>query len=345
MKSSTNKFDIKRWIPGLIISALAIFVLFQLVSWEDLDQAFSTIHLVFLLPGIALVLLWLYLRAAALKVILGGKPTVWQAFRAINIGYLLNNILPLRAGELGKAVVLGRSTGTGTSYILSGIVIERAFDLIYAAGLLLLALPFVLEMDWTRPVAIGVLVIVVLGIAALYMASKNYKRIQSWMENLGNRVAWVRKFILPQMNSFFKGLQTLTDFRRFLLSLMMIGSSWLVAVILYYVMLFSITPDPNIWWGVFINSILAMGIALPSAPAALGVFEASLVAGLGVLGITYSYALAYAVMMHFLQFAITGILGSFSLAREKQSITDLLSANREKKADVSEDMISSEQTQ
>lgn len=328
MKSAPGDFDLRRWLPGLLISAVAIFIIIQLVSWEELGQAFATIRLQYLIPGIVLVLLWLILRAVALKVILGGRPTVVQAFRAINIGYLLNNILPLRAGEIGKAVVLGKSSKLGASFVLSGIVIERAFDLVFAASLLLLALPFVLAMDWARPLAFTVLLIVLAGLVALYLVARNHAWIQEQLNRLSERSNLVRRYVLPQLTNFFAGLQILTDLKRFLLSLMMIGSSWLVAVLLYYVMLFSIASAPSIWWGLFINSILALGIALPSAPAALGVFEASLVAALKVLGISYSYALAYAVMMHFLQFAITGLLGVYGLAKEKQSIGNLIAIKK-----------------
>lgn len=345
MKTSSTRLDFRAWIPGLLISGFAIFVIFRLVSWGELDQAFSTIRLIYLLPGTALVLFWLVLRAVALKAILGGHPTVWQTFRAINIGYLINNIFPLRAGELAKAAVLGRSSGQGTSFVLSGIVIERAFDLFFAASWLLLALPFVLEMTWTRPVAIVVLTIVILGMFALYLLARNQAKIQPKLKSLGIRVPWAGKHILPQLESFFKGLQILTDWRQFLLCMAMMGVSWLIAIFLYYLMLFSITPRPEFWWGVFINSILAMGIALPSAPAALGVFEASIVAGLKVLGISYSYALAYGVMMHFLQFAITGLLGFFSLALEKQSITDLFKLSSRSKTELSEGIITSEQAE
>jgi uncharacterized protein (TIRG00374 family) len=317
--------SIGRWLPGVLISAIAIYALFKLVNPEELGLAFRAINLVYLIPGALLVLVWLFLRALALKVILNNQASIPQTFRAINVGYLLNNILPLRAGELGKAVVLGRSSGLGASKILSGIVIERAFDLFCAAALLLAVLPLVLEMSWTRPVAIIVLALVAAGLAALYAMARNNSAIVDWIGKIGGKWPWVEKVAQPQIASFLSGFAILTDIRRFLLSLLAIGASWGVAVVMYYVMMLSIIPAPPFWWGVFVNSVLAMGIALPSAPAALGVFEASVVAGLKVLGIGYSQALAYAVVMHFLQILITGIAGVYGLVKERQSLQGLFS--------------------
>ena len=158
---------------------------------------------------------------------------------------------------------------------LNGLLI-----LFFAASLLLLVLPLVLEMSWTRPVAFIVLGVVVLGMFALFIMARKQEVVHGWIEKIGNRIPWVQKFIQPQIASFLHGFAILTDFRRFLFCMLMIGTSWGVAVMMYFVMLFSITPEPLLWWGVFVNSILAMGIAIPSAPAALGVFEASVVAAL-----------------------------------------------------------------
>ncbi len=337
-KTSFSWREWGRWIPGVIISAIAIYAIFHLVSWKDLGTSFRSIRLVFVLPGLLIVFLWLMARALAMKVILSGKPTIWQTFRAINIGYLLNNLLPLRAGEFGKAIILGKSSKLGMSYILSAIVIERAFDLIFAAAFLLVALPFVFEMDWIKPVAIGVLAVVVAGIFLLYLAARNSAFIQNWVKKVGSKWGWVEKLVLPQMESFFTGLQILTNPRQFLLSLVMIGLSWVLAIGLYFIMLYSIVPAPKLYWGIFINSVLAMGIALPSAPAALGVFEASIVAGLKVLGVGYSTALAYAVVMHFLQVAFTGIIGFWSLTHERQSIGSLFSSARKKDSNQETDL-------
>ena len=67
-----------------------------------------------------------------------------------------------------------------------------------------------------------------------------------------------------------------------------------------------------------------MGVALPSAPAALGVFEASIVGALSILGVSAG-ALGFALLMHLFQFVITAILGIIGLIQEGRSISSLLS--------------------
>lgn len=57
-----------------------------------------------------------------------------NTFYATAIGYLGNNILPARAGELVRSVVLGLSAGIRKSLVLATALTERIID----AGILLL---------------------------------------------------------------------------------------------------------------------------------------------------------------------------------------------------------------
>jgi uncharacterized membrane protein YbhN (UPF0104 family) len=93
--------------------------------------------------------------------------------------------------------------------------------------------------------------------------------------------------------------------------------------LLYYIMLLPLVPEIAFWQAAFVESVLALGVAVPSAPAALGVYEAAMVGGLSILGVPHSIALGYAILMHFLQFALTGIIGLWGLFREGQSLGKL----------------------
>jgi len=77
-------------------------------------------------------------------------------------------LFPLRAGELGRALFVGRASGLGMMHILSTILIERAFDIFFAAGILLITLPLVVGAAWIKPVAFTAFVIVIAGLAFLF---------------------------------------------------------------------------------------------------------------------------------------------------------------------------------
>ncbi|NMB56304.1 MAG: flippase-like domain-containing protein [Leptolinea sp.] len=321
----------KRWLPGVLISLVALYLVFNLANMNDLQSAFSAINPIFIVAAVVLTVLFCLVRGIAWRILLDRKPSIGQTFFGIGVGYLLNNLFPFRAGEIGRAILIGQSTQLGTFHVLSTIIIERAFDLAFAALLLLSSLPLALGLSWAKPVAITTLILVILGISALFLIARNTNRVHTWVLNGPGRYPVVKRFIIPYLDNLLEGLGALTRPQMFLAAVFWISVSWIIGVINYYVVILSINPSAPIWWGVLIDSILAMGIAIPSAPAALGVFEASLVAALSLVGVDATIALAYAVVMHFIQFAVTGILGMIGLIKTGRSLGSIFKAAQSQK--------------
>jgi glycosyltransferase 2 family protein len=312
----------RRWLPGVVISIIALIAVFQLSRWEDIGLAFSALRPLNL--GIALLLTTISLGARAMGwvVLLERRPSLGKAFFTINLGYLLNNLLPLRAGEVGRALFMGKSTGVSPLHVLSTIVIERAFDLVLAAALLLTTLPLALGMTWARPVAVGTLVVVIAGLVALYLIARNNQQVLEWVQRLGQRWPLIQKQLVPRIGSILSGLSVLQRPSQFFLSFFWIALSWALWVVVYWIMLLTIAPEAPFWWAAFVNAVLAMGVAIPSAPSALGVFEASIVAALTILGVTEG-ALGYAILMHIFQFGLTGVFGFWALLQEGRSLSTI----------------------
>lgn len=325
MSSSSSSVwkSIRRWLPGFFITLVALYVVFKLASWKELGAAFAAMRLWNIVAVVGLTIVFVLFRGIAWRFLLRGRATVSQTFFGINVGYLLNNLFPLRAGEIGRSILLGKESGLGTFHVLSTVVIERVFDLMIAAALLLATLPLALGMDWVRPVAYITLALVAVGMGLMFWMARNRLKVATWIEKVGSRRNFVERYIVPQVESLLDGLAVLTSPLAFAGSLGFILLSWLAAVTEYYLMILPIAPHAPFWWGIFVDTILAMGIAIPSAPAALGVFEASIVAALALLGVASSPALATAVIIHFLQFVTTGVLGLIGLVREGRSITSL----------------------
>ncbi len=313
----------RRWLPGAIISLIALVTVFRLARWEDLKLAFSTIQPLNLLAAVVISLVSLGTRGMAWRVLLRYRATFKQSFFIICEGYFLNYILPLRAGEIGRAVFMGQTSGLGPFHVLSTIVIERAFDLAMASGLLLTTLPLVLGVTWARPVAILTMTLVIAGLFALYLVARNSQKVHGWVSGLGQRWPLVQKWVVPSLDSLLDGLGTLTRLDQFFLAVFWILMSWVLWVSIYFVMLQPILPGFPFYRAMFMTGVLALGVAIPQAPGGLGVFEASVVATLAIFGVSPSAALAYALLMHFMQFVINGILGFIELIRSRSSISNL----------------------
>lgn len=314
-----------RWMPGVLISIVALFIVFRVARWEDLGLAFKSLRPLNVALAVIISVVSLTPRALSWRLLLNRVPPFWRSYFIINEGYLLNNLFPLRLGEIGRAVFMGKASGLGMFYVLSTIVLERAFDLVFAAGLLLATLPLVLGLQSNSQMLLVILVLAVLllGLVALFFMARYHQQVHAWVSKMGRRSAFVEKQVTPRIGSLLGGLSVLTKPGDFLIVLGLAASSWALWAAVYYIVLISFVPGAPFWWSIFISGVLSLGIAIPSAPAALGVYEAAVVGGLSLLGVDVSTALAYAILMHFMQFVITGVLGFSGLLRDGRSIGTL----------------------
>ncbi len=315
----------RRWLPGVLISVVALVLVFNLASWKDLLAAFSTIQPIYIILAVVISAVSMMVRAVAWKSLLANKPSVITSFFIIAQGYLLNNIFPLRAGEIGRAVFMGKAIKVSPFHVLSSIIIERAFDLIVAATILLSTLPLALGLDWARPVGLATLALMFALFAVLYLMARYSSKVHEIAEKIGGRWKLFSRLVLPQIDSLLDGLGALTNLRQFLLSMFWLGFTWVFWLSVYYVMLLAIAPQAPLWWALFADSLLALGLAIPSAPSGLGIYEGTMVIALSILGFTQSVALAYAIVVHFITFAVSGVFGFWGLMRERQSLSTLFS--------------------
>ncbi len=267
---------------------------------------------------------WLAMRGLVWRTLLQEQASFSQVFLTLNEGYLLNNILPFRLGELGRAFLLSKKAGLGFLQVFSTILIERALDVAVAAGLLFATLPFVMKANlaWQAAVMMGSLVII--GLALLYVLARN----QSWALGQYNRLAGrfprLQGLIgQQQINAFFAGLASLTDGKRFLKVVVLILLNWGIALLQFFVLMRGYLPQAQPLWAAFALAVMALGVAAPSSPGAVGVLEASVVGALMVFGLDKSVALAVALTAHLSNYLITGLFGVYALARDGQSLAGL----------------------
>jgi uncharacterized protein (TIRG00374 family) len=311
-----------RWLPGALLSLIAIAILAFTVNWTAVGLAFSRMNWrlfpLFVLGYFAS----LTSRAMVSRTLLKRVPSLRQSFITLMQGYLLNNLLPFRLGELGRAFLLASQTGLGTLQVFSTIIIERSYDLAIAASLLLATLPLVIRTGWLKPVAYTTLGVVLLGLFSLYLMARFHEGLHRFVAGLGRRFRFVERFIVPGLDSFLRGLSALTDARVFALSLGWMAINWALGAAAYFALLRAFVPDAQPWWMLFTFGVVSLGAALPSAPASLGVFEGSIVAALALLGVDAGTALAFGVTWHLFHFGASLLIGLYGFAEEGDSLME-----------------------
>jgi uncharacterized membrane protein YbhN (UPF0104 family) len=127
------------WL-GALISALFIWLALRGLRLEEFWNAVQEANYIWLLPGVAVYFVGVWVRAWRWHYLLGPIKSIptKTMFPITTIGYMGNNIYPARAGEVLRAVILKRREGVPISASLATIIVERIFD-----GVVMLAFVFV----------------------------------------------------------------------------------------------------------------------------------------------------------------------------------------------------------
>ncbi|MEJ2348896.1 MAG: lysylphosphatidylglycerol synthase transmembrane domain-containing protein [Anaerolineales bacterium] len=311
-----------RILPGVLLSLIALAAVFYFVDLKEVGHAFEEADYWYLIPVVVVYTTALGIRGLAWRALLSDEPPFKQVFLILNAGYLLNNILPFRLGEIGRAFLLGRK-GLGFWRVFTTILIERAFDMALVAGMVLSTLPFIWGASRAQQVALLVAGVVLAGMAALHLLARHQARALSIFERLGSRWPPLLQLGKDRIEAFFAGLSALTDVRRFLKVLGLMVVNWFLAVVAQFLLLRAFVPSAHLLWAVFGQGIVALGVAVPSSPAYVGVLEAAWVGALSLVGVPPAEALAYAFASHLLNIAVTGFIGGYALLKEGLSLSHL----------------------
>jgi len=317
---------------GLAVSLLAFLLAFRGANLAEVAGALRKANYFALVPGLVLMGSGLILRALSWRVILGGGIPFGRVFDALNEGYLLNNLLPFRLGELGRAYLISRHSPLTAWQALSTIVVERIIDLVMAVALLFAFLPLVVGLTWAQSAAVTAAVLGGAAIFTLVIITRNGERLARLAGALLRRLPgrplnperWQARIV-----SFLDGLAVLRDPRRALQAAFWSGTAWGLAGLGAWSMLRAFLPEATATMGFVTLTLLALGAAVPSAPGSAGVYELVIVQTLtAVFGVDRNVALSYALVVHAANILLAAVLGSLALAREGESLTDLARAAR-----------------
>ncbi len=116
------------------------------IEWSNLGVAFREAKYIYIFPAIALMFISHYFRTIRWSVLISPikKVSLLNLFSAIMIGFMANNVLPARLGEVIRPVMIARKEKIKVSTSFATVVMERVFDIlgiIVIASLLFFFLP------------------------------------------------------------------------------------------------------------------------------------------------------------------------------------------------------------
>jgi uncharacterized protein (TIRG00374 family) len=311
----------KRWLPGTIISVGLIAAILYYVDLGKTLNALRNANYLLLVTGLMIGFVWIGVRAQVWRTLLRDRPSYSAVFWTVGEGYILNNFLPFRLGELGRAFLLSRKSDMKFMEILPTIVIERVMDLGYSAIILLAALPFVVGVEGAGNIGVIVGVVVLAAFVLLYILARSNQWALNIFHKLTSRWPALQKIGGSFLDSFFAGLGVLTDGWLFLRFIFWMTLNWVLAIVAYFFLIRAFFPQANAVWAMFGLGMAAFGGAIPSAPGAVGTFEGAIVFALTRFVPDESTALAAALAMRLYNYINSGVIGGIGLAREGQTLS------------------------
>jgi uncharacterized protein (TIRG00374 family) len=292
------------------------------------------------LLSVALATLTFPARATRWRIILAarGEPVGWRpVWHATAIGFMANNVLPARAGEVARAYAAARFVRLPLARSIGSIAVERVFDGLIVVLLLALV---VATFDFPGAVTVGRTNVSTLaawagGIFVLALAVLFFlvHAPQSALASLGavlrrtlpKRVADV---VVRVARSFIEGLSILrapVDFARVVVWSLAV---WLINAAAFYAgfLAFHIHALP-FTAALLLQGIVAVGVALPSSPGFFGPFEAFSRVALGLYGVPASAAASFAIGTHLGWFLPITAIGLYRLVRSGLSLRDISAAS------------------
>jgi uncharacterized protein (TIRG00374 family) len=306
---------------GITISVALIVWLFWNVDMRAVGARLADTHWGWLAVSIAIGLFALWARAARWRHLFprGTHPT--HLFNAVMIGYMGNNVLPLRAGEVLRAYVVTRR-GQRFWTTVTTLVVERALDGV-AVGIVLAFVFFLIptprEITWAAETFVGIVLAMVALLVAITAAPLPCRIL---VHSLTYRWPAVERRLLAIFDTMSDGLQGMRRPSQLLATAVWSVVIWVVIVMSIWTCFKAARLDLPVTAALCVIAFIGLGVSLPSSPGFVGVFQAATVLALSFFGVDKVDALGFSLLLHASQFVPVTTWGLLLLVVEHVSLTD-----------------------
>ena len=332
-KRSASLLRVSR--PRLIANLLTVVVtlVFSYVAFSDLNLALAWRSLrmsdywwlllsfgAFCLSDLTRAVRWRSLFAR------GRRPPVGVVGNAMLVGYLYNNILPARAGEAARIVVLSQRSDAAPVEIVGTVVLERLYDLLAILVIFFMAEPWLPHVSWFGLAAIVAMVLTALvATCAIALAFFGDRPLRVLLRPLGRLAPFSGAHLERTLSDLVHGLSGLRHPGLAVEAFVWTIASWLLTATCAYFVAIAFHLHLPFASGVLVAVAIGLSMILPSPPAAAGVFEGAALIALKAYGIQRSSALPYALVLHLINFVPFVVVGAGLLhhnARHPRSVAE-----------------------
>jgi len=312
---------------SVVLSLIFLAFAVQGVDWSQVGEALAKAHYIWVLPIFPLTAWSLLIRGQRWQVLLQpvGSPSLRTLVAATNIGFMANMVLPLRAGEVIRPLLVARKEKQPLSGILATILLERIFDMftiLLLFGVAAAGLPISEGVQQWGMSLLSLALLIGGGVALV-----------RWQEALALRLLdlVLKPFpakIADAIGGFFRGfvqaLEVLSSPLEFIKLLAWSLFLWIIIVAVYLCGILAFEMNvPLVLGSIVVTAVVAIAVAMPSAPGYIGAIQVGCVLSLAIFGVSENDAIAFSIVLHVSQFVGVVGCGLYSLAREGMTLREI----------------------
>jgi uncharacterized protein (TIRG00374 family) len=310
-----------------------MFYLLQQVSLEQVGQVLGRAQALPIVLIVTFVMGSLLTRAARWQTYFLPRRHVpfSPLLGTLAISYMASTFLPLRAGELVRAVFLGQRQRLPVPGIVGTILLEKLFDFL-AIGVMFVVLLTLTSLPPAAQVAgasISGVILVGFGfVVALAVWRAPTLRFVGALEHLVPFDIGKRVHLQDAARHFAEGTDSLREPRLWLLLLGWTAVTWVCSVgsSLFGVLALGVQPLPE---AVLLVVILtSTGQAVPSSPGYVGVYHAASTLALTAFGVDTATAFGIALITHAFSYGSLVVAGLIALWTGGYTVGDVLNGIR-----------------
>jgi len=307
------------WILPTVLAAVLLYYSLRGVAWGNVWNTIAGAHWKWLAAATLVTTASQFLRSLRWRVLLNAEENldVATVFWATMAGYLGNNFLPFRAGELVRTFIISSRSSLTRTYVLTTAMSERVMDaiaLVLWSGLVLMGIhPKPAGLDrLSRILAVGAAAGLVAVIVLPHTGDLCARVIRRFPLPAG-----LRDRLLHLTEQVMMGLRTFHDVKRFLVFTAFTAIIWSLDAATVVVLANGL--DMTVTFPVAALLICSLGLAsaVPSTPGYVGIFQFVAVQVLPPFGISPDKAIALLLVMQALNYLVVLAFGLPGLYRFK----------------------------
>jgi hypothetical protein len=252
-----------------------------------------------------------------------GTITTLRATQAVYAGLFVNEILPMRIGELVRTYLVSRWLSVKFIAIIPSVAIERFFDAIWlAAGIIITAFFVQLPDDFqdaANTLGVALFILVALFLYLLVFRRKNGSAVAEKYVTGWHPLRKLRYYC----NTIANDIHDIGASRLFYFALINSLFILLLQILAFWLVMEAYGLNLSLWAGSAVLLLLHLGTIIPNAPSNVGTYQFFCVVGLAFFGIDKTTATGFSMVVFIILTIPLWAIGLFAIGRSGMSVKEI----------------------